>query len=140
MTSHVARLYALAAGILVFFVAWAAIAAHPWQTHAAATVTQDPRFAALKLREQRLRAESLAVKRIVDKRWAVYRAQLALRKQEIASINAANAGARAAAASLASAPAAVPSSSTSSTSSVGSSAAPSVRVVTLPPLTITRTS
>ena len=127
MTSHVARLYALAAAILVFFVAWAAIAAHPWQTHRAAA--QDPRFAALQLREQRLRAESLAVRQVLDKRWAAYRAQLALRKHEIASIDAANARARRTA-SLASAPAAVP---------TGGSA-PSVRVVTLPPLTITRTS
>ena len=126
MTSHVARLYSLAAAILVFFVAWAAIAAHPWQTHK--TAAQDPRYAALQLREQRLRAESLAVKRILDKRWAAYRAQLALRKHEIASINAANAKARTA--SLASAPAAVS----------GGGYAPSVRVVTLPPLTITRTS
>jgi hypothetical protein len=119
MTSHVARLYGLVAAVLVFFVAWAAIAAHPWQAKSAAG---DPRLAALQLREQRLRAESLAVKRIVDRRWAAYRAQLALRKQEIAAIKARNAKA---AAALASAPAAV---------------APPVRVVTLPPLTITRTS
>ena len=93
MTSHVARLYSLAAGVLVFFVAWAAVAAHPWQTHK--TAAQDPRYAALKVREHRLRAESLAVKRILDRRWATYRAQLTLRKHEIASINAANAKARA---------------------------------------------
>jgi hypothetical protein len=126
MTSHVARLYSLAAAILVFFVAWAAIAAHPWNNHSAAA--QDPRYGALKAREQRLRVESLAVKRIVDRRWAVYRAQLAHRRREIATIDAANARARAA--SLAPAPAPV--------SSGGY--APSVRVVTLPPLTITRTS
>lgn len=119
MTSHVARLYSLVVGVLVFFVAWAAIAAHPWQTRAA--TGQDPRLVALQLREQRLRAESLAVKRIVDRRWAVYRAQLALRKHEIASITAANAKAHA-------------------TSLASASAAPPVRVVTLPPLTITRTS
>jgi hypothetical protein len=120
MTNHVARLYALVAAVLVFFVAWAAIAAHPWQTRAA---TSDPRLAALQAREQRLRAESLAVKRIVDRRWAAYRAQLALRKREIASVRSQNAKTRTAAAALAAAP-----------------AAPSVRVVTLPPLTITRTS
>ena len=127
MTSHVARLYALAAGVLVFFVTWAGVAAHPWQTRAA--TAQDPRLAALQVREQRLRAESLAVKRIVDRRWAVYRAHLALRRHEIAAINAVNAKARAS--SLVSAPAAV---------SGGGAAAPPVRVVTLPPLTITRTS
>jgi hypothetical protein len=127
MTSHVARLYSLAAAILVFFVAWAAIAAHPWNSHP--TAVRDPRYAALKVREQRLRAESVAVKRILDRRWAAYRAQLALRRHEIARINAANARARAA--SLVSAPAAV---------SGGGGYAPSVRVVSLPPLTVTRTS
>src|SRR6186997_2355077 len=100
MTSHVARLYALVAAVLVFFVAWAAVAARPWRTTSSAS--SDPRLAALQLREQRLRAESLAVKRIVDRRWAAYRAQLALRKRDIAAIQARNAKARAA---LASAPA-----------------------------------
>jgi hypothetical protein len=120
MTNHVVRLYALVAAVFVFFVAWAAIAAHPWQTRAA---TSDPRLATLQAREQRLRAESLAVKRIVDRRWATYRAQLALRKQKIASVRLQNVKTRATAAALASA-----------------ATAPSVRVVTLPPLTITRTS
>ncbi len=128
MTNHTVRLYALAAAVLVFFLAWAAIAAHPWQSRKAAA--QDPRVAALQLREQRLRAEALAVKRVVDKRWAVYRAQLAVRRQEIAAIKGANAKAQRA--SLASARAASPAGPTAT--------APSVRVVTLPPLTITRTS
>ena len=123
MTSHVARLYALAAALLVFFVAWAAIAAHPWNNRSAA----DPRYTALKAREQRLRAESLAVRHVLDKRWAAYRARLARRRHEIATIEAANARARAASLAAASA-------------SVSSGSAPSVRVVTLPPLTITRTS
>lgn len=123
MTSHVARLYALAVGLLVFFVAWTAVAAHPWKTSTAAA--PDPRYAALQAREHRLRAESLAVKRIVERRWAVYRAHLAARKREIANITAANTRAR----SLASAPIATTGGST-----------PSVRIVTLPPLTITRTS
>ncbi len=91
MTSHTARLYALVGAVLVFFVAWAAIAAHPWRTQTRPRPRQDPRLAALQAREQRLRAESLAVKQIVDRRWAVYRAQLALRKQEIAAVQAANA-------------------------------------------------
>jgi hypothetical protein len=122
MTNQLARLYSLVVAVLVFFVAWAAIAAHPWQAKSA--TAEDPSLAALQLREQRLRAESLAVKRVVDKRWATYRAQLALRKRQIASINAQNAKARAAA----------------SLASAAAPAAPSVRVVTLPPLTITRTS
>lgn len=133
MTSHVARLYALVGAVLVFFVAWAAVAAHPWQTQASATsTTRDPRLAALQVRQQRLQARSLAVKQIVDRRWAVYRAQLALRKQEIKAIRVANAttGTAALASSSVAAPA----------PPAPAPAAPSVKVVTLPPLTITRTS
>ena len=127
MTSHTARLYALVAAVLVFFVAWATIAAHPWQAQKAAA--QDPRLTALQLREQRLRADAQAVKRVLDRRWATYRAQLALRKQEIVAVKAAQA--RSQAASVASAPAyAAP----------ASYSAPPVRVVTLPPVTITRSS
>jgi hypothetical protein len=134
MTSHVARLYALVGAVLVFFVAWATVAANPWQTTKSAT--QDPRLAALQLREQRLRAQSLSVRRIVDRRWAAYRAQLAARKQQIAAIQRANAATRAA--SLASAQA--PPAASSGGSTQTPPAAPQVRVVTLPPLTITRTS
>jgi hypothetical protein len=99
MTSHVARLYALALALLVFFLTWAAVAARPWVTAS----RPDPRLTALAAREQRLRQESVAVRRIVQHRWAVYRTKLHAQ--------------RAAAA-----------------------AAPSVRVVNLPPLTITRSS
>ena len=56
MTSHVARLYALAVAVLVLFAAWAVVAAHPWQTatHKAA----DPRIHALVIRERRIRHQS----------------------------------------------------------------------------------
>lgn len=97
MTDHTVRLYALAVSILVFFVAWAAVAARPWAT--TTSKTPDPRVAALVAKEQRVRAEALAVQRV-----------LASRRKS------------AAAAALATAP------------------PPQVRVVTLPPLTITRTS
>lgn len=127
MTSHAARLYALVAAVLVFFVAWAAIAAHPWQTQQA--VKQDPRLVALQLREQRLRADARAVQRVLDRRWAAYRAQLAVRKRQIVAVKAAQA--RTQAAALASAAAA---------STPAAYSAPPVRVVTLPPVTITRTS
>ena len=99
MTSHVARLYALALALLIFFVTWAAVAARPWAT----TGASDPRLAALAARQQRVQAESIAVRRIVQHRWAVYRTKL--RAQRAAA-----------------------------------AAAPSVRVVNLPPITITRTS
>ena len=98
MTDHVARIYALAIAVLVFFVAWAAVAARPW-TSSAAPATPDPRVQALIVKQQRVRAEALAVRRV-----------LAARRQH--------------AAVSASTPTPVP----------------SVRVVTLPPLTVTRTS
>jgi hypothetical protein len=134
MTNHVVRLYALALALLVFFVTWAAIAARPWASHSSAKA--DPRWAALATRQQRLRHDAIAVRRVVDRRWRVYRVRLATRKREIASAirrhNQALAAARAAAATV-SAPSSAPSYSSSSV-------APSVRVVTLPPVTITRTS
>ena len=114
MTSHVARLYAAAGALVVFFLAWAVVAARPWAAPAA-----DPRIAALSARELRLQQESLAVKQLIDRRWTAYRIALAARQRTIAAAQQR---------SLASSPAPAASSS------------PAVRVVTLPPLTITRTS
>jgi len=111
MTNHVVRLYALAITLLVVFVFWAAIAARPWQV--ASGRLSDPRLAALAAREQRLRHDAVVVKNVVDRRWAAYRVALAGRKAQISDAQRA--------ASLA-------------------AATPSVRVVTLPPLTVTRTS
>jgi hypothetical protein len=102
MANHTARLYALALGLVVFFLAWAVVAARPW-----ATTATDPRLRALAVREAQLRQEAKLVNQIVALR---AKAAVALR-------------AKAAAASR---PAAT------STSAV--------RVVNLPPLTITRTS
>ena len=109
MTNHVVRLYALALALVVFFLTWSAVAARPWAT---ATANADPRLAALAAREQRVRAESIAVRRLVRHRWAVYRARMRQRQSQIAAARA----------QIAAAP------------------PPSVRVVTLPPLTVTRTS
>jgi hypothetical protein len=102
MTSHVARLYTASVAIVVFFLAWVGVAANPWGSTAG-----DPQLAALAAREQEVRAESLAVQRIVNARWAAYRSELARRH------------------ALDAAQAAPP---------------PPVRVVTLPPVTITRSS
>jgi hypothetical protein len=87
MTSHVVRLYALAASVLGLFLAWAGIAAHPWH-QTARTVESSPALVAY---ERRLRTDAALVARLAARR----RAQ---------------------------------------------PAAPAVRVVTLPPLTVTRTS
>jgi hypothetical protein len=114
MTSHTGRLYALALALVVFFLAWAVVAAHPW-----ATAKADPRLKALTARETQLRRQAKLVNRIVARRWAAYRTALKARQARIAAVQAQ-------ATQLASAPA--------------GSASSSVRVVTLPPLTITRTS
>lgn len=105
MTSHAGRLYALALALVVFFLAWAVLAAQPW-----AKATADPRLRALAVREAALRREARLVDQVVARRFAAYRK--ALRARKIASA----AASRAAVASA------------------------SVRIVTLPPLTITRTS
>jgi hypothetical protein len=123
MTNHVVRLYAFAGALLILFLVWAAIAARPWAAHAPAKA--DPRWAALTAREQKVRHESLVVQRVVAKRWRVYRVQLASRQRAI------SAAAQLHRQQLASA-------QSSAAPSAGS--APSVRVVTLPPLTVTRTS
>jgi len=47
MTSHHGRLYALAASILLFFVAWAVVAAHPWAAPAAASSGSSVRVVTL---------------------------------------------------------------------------------------------
>jgi hypothetical protein len=129
MTSHVGRLYTLALALVVFFLTWATVAAHPWSAHA--TPRADPRAAALAARQLRLRHESLVVAGIVHRRWAIYRKQLRMRQQRIAAVNRSNAAA-ARQAELAASAAAAP--------AVPSAAAPSVRVVSLPPVTVTRTS
>lgn len=128
MTNHVVRLYALAAALLVLFVTWAAIAARPWVSQAAGKA--DPRWAALATREQRLRHEAIVARHVVATRWRHYRVTLAARKRAIAAAERQHRQALAAAA-------VAPSYSSSAS---GSYAGPSVQVVTLPPVTITRTS
>jgi len=73
----------------------------------------DPRLAALAQREQRLRADAQLVQHVVDRRMAAYRLALAARKRQITAARA---------------------------QAQLTPAAQQVRVVNLPPLTITRTS
>ena len=121
-TSH--RLYAVVIAVVVFFLSWAAVAAQPW-----ATTSTDPRLAVLAQREQRLRADAKLVQQVVDTRMATYRQALRARTAQIAAVKAQTAAAQARSLQVTQA---------SSTSTY--SAAPSVRVVNLPPLTVTRTS
>jgi hypothetical protein len=115
MTNHHARLYGLALALVVFFLGWAVVSAHPWATAAA-----DPRLKALGIREAQLRHEARFVQKVVAARWAHYRVELKLRKAQIASASAA-AAAAAMAAPL-------------------SAAAGPVQVVSLPAHVVTRTS
>ena len=116
MTSHTGRLYALALGLVVFFLAWATVATHPW-----ASTSTDPRLQALAAREAQLRQEAKLVKQIVAQRWATYRAELKVRQGRIAAARSQN-------------------TALASASSGAAAASSAVRVVNLPPLTITRTS
>jgi hypothetical protein len=139
MTSHAGRLYALGVSVVLFFLTWALVAAHPWSTAKAA---RDPRLTALAQREQRLRQESKLVQQIVNRRFSDYRRQFAAYKAALAKRQAQIAAAKLAAArSAAATPASSPSASyTPPASYTASAPAPPVRVVTLPPLVVTRTS
>ena len=111
MTDRTTRLYTLVVAVLVFVVAWAAIAAKPWVSS-----KPDPRLAALAQRERLLRADAKLVRQIVATRSAVYRSALAQRQNRIATA------------------------SNRTLAAAQINAAPAVRVVNLPPLTITKTS
>lgn len=113
MTSHQGRLYVLALGLVVFFLSWAVVAAHPW-----VSATPDPRLRTLAVREAQLRQEAKVVQKVVAARWARYRGELKLRRAQIAKVAASAAAAQQAAAV----------------------AAPAVQVVNLPAQVITRTS
>jgi len=78
--------------------------------HPWATAAGDPRLRTLAARETQLRREAKLVNEVVAQRWALYRSELRARRTQIAAV----------------------------TSAPVSSA--SVRVVNLPPLTVTRTS
>ena len=114
MTSPVGRVYATTLALVLFLLTWVVVASKPWTATAA-----DPRLKALAVRETRLRHEAAIVNTIVSRRFAEYHRALAARRAAIASAKAAATRAAAVAAA---------------------SPSPAVRVVTLPPITITRTS
>jgi hypothetical protein len=126
MTNHVARLYAIAITVVVFFVTWAVVSAHPWA--ASASPSKDPRLVALEQRQARVHRESIRVRKVLKHRYHVYRVKLRARKRQIAAIQAANARASAATVTV------------SSGGSWSAPSAPSVSVVSAPPVTSTHTS
>ncbi|MEZ5099679.1 MAG: hypothetical protein R3C15_07750 [Thermoleophilia bacterium] len=129
MTSP-ARLYVLVVAVLVFFLSWAAIAANPWAAEAE-SASADPRLAALAAREQRLQERASEVQRILDQRWADHRVALAKRKREIAAARKAHAKDVRAAERL---------QAELDAQTSEPVAPPTVRVVTLPPVTQSRSS
>jgi hypothetical protein len=87
-----------------------------WATISArpwATAKADPRLVALQAREQRLRVDAKLVANVVDRRWTAYRVALRARNLQIAQARS---------------------------QVLQAAQAPAVRVVTLPPLTVTRSS
>ena len=132
MTDHVARMYAGALALLVFFLVWAVVAARPW----AEAGGSDPRMAALERREQKLMRESRRVNKVVQRRFATYRQRLARRRKEIAAAEAAAAAAAVPAATATSSSVAP----TSSAPAAAPAAPPPVAVTAAPPVTSTGSS
>jgi hypothetical protein len=109
MTSSVGRIYVTALTLFTFFLTWALVAARPWPSSGASA--PDPRLRALAVREQKVRRDGIATQRLLKRRWANYRSQLARRNSQIAAAKRA--------------PVAAP---------------PSVRIVSQPAATATRSS
>ena len=80
MKSTVGRVYVAAIAVLVFFLLWATVSAHPWANAA----KLDPRVADLQAREQNVRVEVSRAQAAVTRRWAVYNSNLTRRKVAIA--------------------------------------------------------
>ena len=122
MTSHIGRLYSLALALLVFFVLWAGIAARPW-----ASTGTDPRLTALV--GPRAAAPARQRARHEDRERPLDRLPGATGPaQDHDRGGQATAGRPAAVTPTAAPPASA------------AIASPVVRIVNLPPLTITRTS
>lgn len=126
MSSHALRVSVAAATLFVFFVLWAVIAAKPWASTSARQGV-DPRLAALDRRQRRLRHESRAVKRTLDRRWREYRVRLRRREARIRTLE------RRHAEQVAAAQRAASTLSYASVSAVPAAAAAPGHVVTLPP-------
>ena len=136
MTSHALRLYVASVTLLVFFVLWAVIAAKPWAStggHAA----PDPRLVALKRRQHRLERETRHVTQQLDLRWREYRRRLRQRETLIHKLERRHAAQVAAAARAAASAAVTYHAAAVSGAPAAPSvmSAPTVRVVTLPPVT-----
>ena len=148
-TNQTARLVALLLTFAAFLALCGVIATRPFVRKPKPRA--GPRLVALAARERHLRHEAVVVRQLVRRRWIVYRRRLNARRVEIATarrrhveaLAAAAAAARAAAASTATYAAAAPTAAGSSSAGSGTRVVtlpPQVRVVSLPPVTVTRTS
>ena len=126
------RLSSFTAALVIFALAWWTVGARPWQPEAKEKV--DPRLLALQEREAELRQQAEDARRLLKERWESYRHRLKLRQKAIAAAERRHRRelkrAKLAAEAAARAPRVV-------TVSVS---APSVHVVSLPPVTKTKTS
>jgi len=77
------RLCALATALAIFALAWLTINARPWQAEAKAM--RDPRVVALEGRELQLQQDARDVRRLVTERFSSYRDRLEERKKAIAA-------------------------------------------------------
>ena len=96
MTSPLGRAYSLACTLLVFCLAWAAIVARPFGARRRRIHASRPSAPA----SSNCGAESAEVQRVVDRRWATYRARLRQRSSQIADARQAQLAAAAAAPSV----------------------------------------
>ena len=126
------RLCSFAVALVIFALAWWTVGTRPWQAEAKASV--DPRLLALQEREAELRQQAEEAKRLLEERWATYRHKLKLRQKAIAAAERRHRRelkrAKLAAEAAARAPRVV-------TVSVS---APSVQIVSLPPVAKTKSS
>ncbi len=136
MSEHLVRLYAAAAGLVVFFLFWAVIAARPW----AAAGESDPRMEALQRREATLARETRQVNRVVKRRFARYERQLARRKRAIRRRERENAVLAAGAAGGGSSSGGFSSGGFPGGSTASAPAAAPVSVTAAPPVTTTSSS
>jgi hypothetical protein len=83
MKSQIGRVYILAIALLLFFVLWATVSAHPWSSKAAV----DPRVAKLQAREQQVKKEVQRARKVVTARWKNYNQDLQRRQAQIAVAN-----------------------------------------------------
>lgn len=83
MKSQIGRVYILAIALLLFFVLWATVSAHPWSSKSAV----DPRVAKLQAREQQVKREVQRARRVVALRWRNYQRDLRHRQAQIDDAN-----------------------------------------------------